>query len=129
MLRTPVLALGTAALTLPACGKREVGTVQVAPVPVTAVALPDTVSLGQPVVFEATGTTPTPCWTFARFDVARSGRRYDITAFARYDGRPCVQILGSFTAGASVVPTERGVHVLRFWRTPTRSLELTVVVR
>ncbi|MEK7250598.1 MAG: hypothetical protein AAB209_09260, partial [Bacteroidota bacterium] len=87
------------------------------------------VLLGEPITFETTCSTPTPCWKFNRFDITRDGRQYNIMSFAEYDGRPCIQVVGSFKASSSVVPKERGAYTFRFWRAQEQFLDKTVVVQ
>jgi len=121
--------LVVSALTLTSCGEKTAESLQLSPVSVASVAISDTVLLGQPVVFKTTCSTPTPCWEFERFEITEDGRQYNVKVFARYDGRPCIQILGSFKANSSVVPKERGTYTFRFWHTQKQSLDTTVVIQ
>ncbi len=126
----PIHALLVIAIfTLNTCEEKKADALQVSPAPVMSVAISDTVLLGEPITFETTCGTPTPCWRFNRFDITRNGREYNIKVFAEYDGRSCVQVVGSFKASSSVVPQERGTYAFQFWRTPEQLLHRIVVVR
>ncbi len=102
---------------------------QVLPVRVLSVTLPDTIQLGQPIRFETTCGTSTPCWLFKRFEISQTRKQYSITVYAEYDGRPCVQVIGTLKASSSVVPQERGTYTFRFWRARDRTLDRVVVVQ
>jgi hypothetical protein len=117
------------AIALNTCDGKKEEAIQASPASISTVAIPDTIHIGQPVAFEITCSTPNPCWAFQRFDIVQSGFVYTIKVIAEYDGRPCIQILGSFTTPSSIIPKERGAYTLRFWRAEDRFLEKTVVVR
>ncbi len=98
-------------------------------VPVLSVTLRDTVNIGEPIVFETTCGIPNPCWEFQRFEISQRGFQYYVKVFAEYDGRPCIQVLSSFKAGTSVLPTERGKYVFSFWQSEDQTLDTTTVVK
>lgn len=118
-----------AALALHTCEKEPAAKIQSSPTAVTAAASPDSIRLGQPIVSTITCGTPNPCWEFTRVDIAQSGFEYTVKVIAEYDGRPCIQVLGSFTTTSSITPTEKGTYTLRFWRAENQFLEKRIVVR
>jgi hypothetical protein len=122
------LVLALLVFTFNTCEEKRAASIETAPVHVQSVNIPSRISLGNSIVFEVTCGAPTPCWEFKEFIITRNERVYDIQVVAQYDGRPCVQILGSFKTSSSVTPTERGTYTLRFWRSQAPSLDATVLV-
>jgi hypothetical protein len=109
--------------------KEKTNDVAGTPLAVRSVRISPAVSLGKEIEFEVTCGTPNPCWTFKRFDIVQDGFSYNVTVTAEYDGRPCIQILGSIKATSSVVPQKEGTYTFRFYQTQAASLDTTVVVR
>ncbi len=128
-MKVTVALLFVSTALLNACEEKKAGSVQSAQGAVISVTIANTVQQGQPVAFEMKCGTPTPCWEFKRLEIMQDGFVYTITAITEYDGRPCVQILGSFTTNSSVVPKEKGTYTFRFWRAADQFLERSVVVR
>lgn len=116
------------ACTIVSCAERPT-VLQTSSVAVVSVSLPDTVTLGEPIRFEAVCSTPNPCWELERAAVHKTGFTYDVTIHARYDGRPCIQVLGTLNVQSSLLPEERGTYTLRFASSSEKALEKTVVVR
>ncbi|HXG00489.1 MAG TPA: hypothetical protein VNL69_06875 [Bacteroidota bacterium] len=94
-----------------------------------SVTLPDTIPHSTPVQFEATCRTPNPCWEFDRVEITRFDTTVDISIFARYDGRPCIQTVGSLKVPVSLPPQERGALRLRFLSSDGKAWEKTVMAR
>ncbi|MBX2991513.1 MAG: hypothetical protein KF749_10150 [Bacteroidetes bacterium] len=111
------------------CSDKPPDSVSVSPASILSVLIPDTVRLGSPITLEASCGTPTPCWEFERFEFIQHDKQINTTVFARYDGRPCVQVLGSFKADTSVVVGERGTYTFRFNRGEDSFFERSVVVQ
>jgi hypothetical protein len=121
-------ALIFSAFTFNTCEEKRGASMETSPVHVQSANIPPRISFGNRITFELTCATPTPCWEFKELAVTRHGRDYDIQVIAQNDGRPCVQILGSFKTTSSVTPTERGTHTFKFWRSQAPSLDVTVLV-
>lgn len=126
MTRIAFITLAVLAFLVERCEEKQASTHQVAAMRVTGVSIPDTIQLGQPIAFEVTCSAPTPCWEFTKFEIKQDGRSYDIEVLAEYDGRPCIQTLGSFKAKSSVVPKERGAFTFRFAK--AQAAESTIVI-
>jgi hypothetical protein len=122
-----VLLLG--AILVPECGGKPTQNLTVAPVEVRSAVVPAAVKAGEPIPFEVTCGTPNPCWKFVRFDITSQEKEYLVTAYASYDGIPCIQTIGSLTAHGSVTPAGPGTYKLRFWRSRDTTLDTAVVVQ
>lgn len=83
-------------------------------VPVIAVTMPADPRAGEPCSIDLTCATPTPCWEFHRTDITHSDSLVILRVFARYDGRPCIQIPGTITATATVTLARAGLYQFRF---------------
>jgi hypothetical protein len=101
---------------------------ETAPVHAQSVNIPSRVAFGERIAFDIVCSTPTPCWEFNKLIITPGERHYDVQVLAQYDGRPCIQVLGSFTTSSFVTPSERGTYTFRFWRSQAPSLDVTVVV-
>ena len=123
----PIIALFLVALN--SCEERKNEPLHTSRVHVQSVDIPSHVAFGQPITFEVTCTTPTPCWEFDTFEIKRDGHEHEVQVVARSDDRPCIQILGSFKATGSVTPTERGTYTFKFWRAQAPSLDVDVIVQ
>lgn len=111
------------------CSDKPSDSISVSPVGVLSVVVPDTVRIGSPITLKATCGTPTPCWEFERFEVFHHDKQFTVTVLARYDGRPCIQVLGSFNADTSIVVQEPGTYTFRFNQGESSILEKSVVVQ
>lgn len=127
MTRIAFISLALLAFFVERCEEKQASSHQVAAMRVTAVSIPDTIQLGQPIAFEVTCSAPTPCWVFKKFEIAQDGRNYDIEVLAEYDGRPCIQTLGTFKAKSSVMPKERGAFTLRFAKVQSTEAKIVIV--
>jgi hypothetical protein len=110
------------------CTGAERGQLMVKPVPVKTIALPDSLSFGSPLVVRVTCLTENPCWRYHGIQESRTDSVVNITVFAAYDDRPCIQILSSFDTTLTLSPGRIGVYRLRFWTDSTRTLAASVVV-
>ncbi len=114
--------------TMLSCAERPTA-IQTSPVAVVSASLPDTVTLGEPIRFEAVCSTANPCWELERVAVNTIGFTYEITIYARYDGRPCIQTVGTLNVKSTLLPKQPGIYTLRFGSSAHKGLEKTVVVR
>jgi len=95
---------------------------------VVSVSVADRLPFGQPIRYEAVCATPNPCWQLERTEVTQKDRTYEIAMYGRYDGQPCIQIVGSINVSGTLQTTERGIYTLRFHRTDGTALERQVIV-
>jgi hypothetical protein len=119
-----VLSLGASS-----CGREAVGQLTIEPVPIDSVIMPATALPGDSLALEVTCGTPTPCWEFHRYEVARTDSEYAVVVYAKYDGRPCIQIPGTFTTRITVPPPGPGRYVFTFPQARGRVLTRSVIVR
>jgi hypothetical protein len=75
---------------------------EVREIPVASVTMPDDPRAGEPLHIRLICNTPTPCWEFLRSDITHKDSTVTIRVYARYDGRPCVQIPGTLSTTATV---------------------------
>ena len=107
--------------------KEEMGT-RVEVMPIDSIDLPDTVSAGQKITFDAVVSTPNPCWRFHHFDISQNDKEVTIRAHAEYDGEPCQQVVSTFEAMGSLAFAEPGIYTIKLERPERGMLEQTVVV-
>ncbi len=72
-------------------------------------------------------TIPEPCWVFVRSDYSISGRSIAVTIYARRrNNDPCIQVLSSLDAPATIVVPSSGTYTFRFWRYGGQTLDTTL---
>ena len=112
-----------------ACRQEAQRHLSIEPVTIVAANVPTTALSGDSLVVEVTCGTPTPCWEFHRYAVARSDSGYSIVVYAEYDGRPCIQIPGTFTTRITIAPPGPGRYVFTFNQEEGRVLRKSLIVR
>ena len=73
--------------------------------------------------------TPTPCWYYYKTESTNDGNVFTSKVFGKYDGQPCVQILGSFKRVEQILFQTRGIKTLRFWQNDSTYLDTTITLQ
>jgi hypothetical protein len=102
-----------------------------APMYITGATLPDTVSLGQSINFQAISYLPSSCERYSQMDVKARGLEVDVTMFMLRDIRQtvCLDVVTEVVKGGSFYPAFAGTYTFNFARGTSSVLEKTVVVR
>lgn len=126
LLSLPFLLLSTPS----GCSRnQESGTVLTQALPVIAVTMPGTLQAGDSLIAEVTCGTPNPCWEFQRAEITRTDSVYSVAIIARYDGRPCIQVLGTLTARIAVLPPGPGSYHFTFTQAEGSTLRKSLAVQ
>ena len=88
--------------------------VRVVQLPILDVVMPDSVALGDTLIFSARVFAPTPCWHHDHFAFEQRGDTRNVTAFGRQEPGLCVQVTASYWASSWSIPTKLGEVTFHF---------------
>lgn len=86
------------------------------------------ISRNQVIVTTVYGT-PNPCWYYYRTESTNDDNIFTSKVFGKYDGDPCIQIIGSFTREEKIIFSSKGVKKLRFWQNDSLYLDTTITLQ
>jgi hypothetical protein len=82
--------------------------------PILDVVMPDSVALGDSLIFSARVFAPNPCWHHDHFAFVRRGDTRRVTAFGRREPGGCFEFTTSYWASSWSIPTKLGDVTFRF---------------
>jgi hypothetical protein len=96
----------------------------------TEAELPQTGSVGEPIVFTAISRFGDSCWEFSHFKTSRSGYDIYVTPYAKRLAKEiiCAAVMTTVSGEGKFTPNIQGEYTFHFWRSDTISLDYTVTV-
>jgi hypothetical protein len=129
-MKTPLpCAFLVVAVGLSMCSREGEKSISVQAVPILSVKVPEIIRSGDSLTVEVMCGTPTPCWEYQRFEVSFADSVISVAVFAQYDGRPCIQTLGTFSAKTVIRPPGPGRYHFQFKQEEGKTLAKTLTVR
>jgi hypothetical protein len=96
--------------------------------PIAAENIQSIVILGNEVTVTTIYGTATPCCYYYKSENTNDGNVFTSKVFGKYDGEPCVEMIGSFKRVEQIVFQSKGIKTLRFWQNDSTYLDTTITL-
>jgi len=73
--------------------------------------------------------TPTTCWYYYRTERTNNDIVVTLKVFGKYDGEPCIQMLGSCIHKEKINFLSKGNKTLKFWQNDSSYLDTTITLQ
>ncbi len=96
--------------------------------PLSAIKIDDVQVTGKKVTLVTSYSVPTPCWFYYRSESSTDDKVFTCKAIGKFNGDPCVQVIGSIKHKTTVSFLTPGIKTLRFWQSDSTYLDTVISI-